>query len=492
MLAEVEYAIAATSERAIRATHDIGSICVTSGIIALLTEINATVTAGDTEEPACLWIAAVRECHPMNARFADFVESLLDDAIAAGAALEETFCGATILISAIVVVAFLRMRTKTVATEREGGNVSLNAARSRTPVAGDAVPVIALLGSHRHAIATVRSTCKHRRFQRAIFPATVAGVGVGVIAFLRSRKNAVATVGCGCDHAVLNGAGLRAAVTTGDIAVVALLATVLNRISADRECTIRAASVRHGVGIVLTVIALLSGIQDAITAQGKTFAVFVARICPWSLHDQTSVFRALRVCIESTRKRGITLVGTRSGYFHASCSLALRVRVFGIAPEERIACIVSSSRHHRAGTLLAFGVLRAIDVVVAGIHPWTGNGHAGVIFTLHVRLLPASKEGIAVLWTGTGENNTGIGDAFRMFVAIDERVACIISRSIFRKAFACGAADGVLQSAVIVLRAGIVSITGYEDTGIILADRMPGGITAEVGIALEFSGTEKD
>ena len=91
--------------------------------ITFLSGFESAIATRTTKEPAGCGITIVGKGRAMERRLTDFIESLLDDAVTAGTAFEETGSGAAVTVSAVTVVAFFGRGEDTITAD--GGTEDL-------------------------------------------------------------------------------------------------------------------------------------------------------------------------------------------------------------------------------------------------------------------------------------------------------------------------------------------------------------------------------
>ena len=185
------------------------SVGILQAIITFLSGIHRGVSTGRAEEAAGGRVAAVGKIGVVKPRFTDFVEGLLDDAVTADAAFEETEGRAAVTVSTIAVVAFLGGGEDAVAADGSAEDSGGKGAGEGTEGAGR----VALFGGDSHAVAADSSCCEMGGFKGAGGAAAIPSPGVGVITGFGGGEDAVTAESGGGNEGVFRKTGGGAAVS---------------------------------------------------------------------------------------------------------------------------------------------------------------------------------------------------------------------------------------------------------------------------------------
>jgi hypothetical protein len=341
----------------------------------------------------------------MEGRLANLIERLLDDAVAAAPALEETGRGAAVAVAAIGVITLLGRRAHAVTT---GG--SAEDGGQRAGGRADIARRITLLGSNRDAVAA--EGIGVGGLESAGGSATIAAPGVAIVASLGRREDTIAAEGERSDERLFQKAGGGAPIVRADVAIIARFTGVDHAIPTDWEYAGDTTTVGRGVGVVGSLIALFAGIHRSIATHSETIAVAAAGVASGGLDDDAAFEVAFRMSGDTAPEIRITLVGSRSGNRDAGIALTGEVGVANIASEDRIAGVGASTGHRDAGRPTALRVLSTIHNAIAGVGAGTRNRDALVPLADGVGFPSAPEEEVALVGSGGGDDDAGVLKAF--------------------------------------------------------------------------------
>jgi hypothetical protein len=230
-------------EGAIRTTGGSGRESVSQTLVTLLSKFDGGVSTGGTQEATGRRIARVGECGVMKGRLTDFIESLLNDAVAAGAAFKETGSRAAVTITAVTVVALLGRGKDTITADGSTEDCGGEGTGGRAEFAGG----IALFRGNGHAVAAGtsegRGKRKGRGFERTGGATAIPSARVPVIAGFGGREDAVAAEGGGGDESLFRDTGGRATIIGADVAIITGFTGVGDAVSTDGEVAGDAATI---------------------------------------------------------------------------------------------------------------------------------------------------------------------------------------------------------------------------------------------------------
>lgn len=127
----------------------------------------------------------------MQRRFAEFIESPLDDAIPAGTAFQETFGRAAITVFAVAIITFFGRREKTVTADgstenKPGTNAGI------AEIRGIQIGIVTLLRCNGDSITADVTFRKRGNFKSARIGTAVTGTKIPVITPLSGSENSIA------------------------------------------------------------------------------------------------------------------------------------------------------------------------------------------------------------------------------------------------------------------------------------------------------------
>ncbi len=396
-----------------------GGQSIKATIITFLSRFDSGVSASGTQEAAGGGVAAVGKIGVMEPRFTDFIEGLLNDAVTTGAAFEETGGRAAVTVSAVTVVAFLRGGEDPVPTGRSSKNLRGKGAGERAEVARG----VALLGSYGDAIAT---GCGAEGGLKTAGSATaIPSPSVTVITGFRGSEDAITAEGDGSNEGFFAQTGGGTAVCRADVAVVAGFTGVCDGVTANGEGAGGAAAVGGRVRVLGALVALFSGIDLGVTTGGETVCVLGAGVGAGGGDDDATVDGTFGMGRGAATKVGVAFVGAGSGDGGAGVAQTSEMGGAGVTAEEGIAGVGAASGEGDTGSVLAFGMLSAVDDAVTGIG--TGALESDTCFVLAngVGFCATTDNGITLIGALSNDGDAGITLAFGVFVAVDAGGALI-------------------------------------------------------------------
>ena len=465
-LTGAEGAISATSLGTIGVTQGSGSIGVALSVIAFLAEIDCTVPTGVGEITASAEITAVRECGIVETWLADFIEGALEDAVTAGASLEEAARSAAIAITGIEVITFLPGLQNAIATEESGGSAGIGGSLTGAIAAEGTLRALGIGDTEgRDLTLTVHALGTQRTLGIGLagngdgagsvdsFAATALGIGSALLFFEDARGSA--------------------AITRLDVPVIALLRRFEETVAAERSAenfTFRQAGGRAAVAIAaIAVIAAFAGINGRVAARG-TGAVGggVAGIGTGAGNGNAGIILTCPVGNGAAAEEWIAGVGTLSEKGKTSVFVTRSVGD-DAAAKGGITEIISFSKHEDTRASLT-------DEAQTVFRRGTGEGCRGDRGGRSRARLSRRYAGIGA---GTGDENAGIDLAFGVG-ATGDLVGAIVGSDVGeRDALVLGGALGVgLLDAIAAAEDGITLVlpcSGNRDTGAV------GGVADGVG-----------
>ena len=417
-LTGAEGAISATSLGTIGVTQGSGSIGVALSVIAFLAEIDCTVPTGVGEITASAEITAVRECGIVETWLADFIEGALEDAVTAGASLEEAARSAAIAITGIEVITFLPGLQNAIATEESGGSAGIGGSLTGAIAAEGTLRALGIGDTEgRDLTLTVHALGTQRTLGIGLagngdgagavdaFAATALGIGSALLFFEDARGSA--------------------AITRLDVPVIAAFAGINGRVAARGTGAVGGgvAGIGTGAGNGNAGIILTCPVGNGAAAEE-----WIAGVGTLSEKGKTSVFVTRSVGDDAAAKGGITEIISFSKHEDTRASLTDEAQtVFRRGTGEgcrgdrggrsrarlsrRYAGIGAGTGDENAGIALAFGVGATGDLVGAIVGSDVGERDALVLGgALGVGLLDAiaaAEDGITLVLPCSGNRDTG-------------------------------------------------------------------------------------